>query len=213
MITKLILASSSPRRKEILEKLAVPFLVVPADIDESTRPDESPCLYVERLAQEKAQKVALQFPNAFVIGSDLTCDLDSQSVGKAKNSLEAGTMLANFSGKTHFGRCGYAVIKGSMVLGRGVATTVVNFKKLSTKQIADYLDSNQWVGLAGAYGVQNNGKNFLSSFQGSYYDILGLPIYQIAEILITYGFKISPDKIALLRQDDKNTLESLFIDN
>jgi septum formation protein len=211
MNNNIILASSSPRRKEILEKLNIPFAIIPADIDESTRSNETPFQYVERLAIEKAQKVSTTYPESFVIGSDLTCDIDGRAIGKATNRDEAKLFLTDFSGKTHFGRCGYAITKGSLILASGVATSIVTFKQIDSQQLEDYLDSNQWQGLGGAYGIQNDGKNLLQGFQGSYYDILGLPIYHIIETLITFGFSISPETINSIREEDLKFLSTLPI--
>jgi septum formation protein len=202
MNQQIILASASPRRKEILEKLKIPFSIIPADIDESIKENESPYEYVERLAIEKAQIIATQYPDAFVIGSDLTCELDGASIGKAENKLMAKNIISNFSGKTHFGRCGWAVIKGSTVLASGVATTIITFNILSDKQIDEYISSNQWVGFAGAYAIQIVGKKFIKSFNGSFYDILGLPIYHIASTLRSFGIAISNDTIEQIQKED-----------
>ncbi len=199
---KIILASASPRRKQILEKLNIPFTIEPADIDESVIEEETPCHYVERLAIEKAQKISTLYPEAFVIGSDLTCDLDGVSIGKAKDAAMAREMLKNFSGREHYGRCGWAVVKGSCVLASGVATTFVSFKDLDEEQINKYLDSKQWLGLAGAYGVQNDGAKFIKLFKGSYYDILGLPIYHVASALMSFGVGITRGDIENIRRTD-----------
>jgi septum formation protein len=210
---KIILASASPRRKDIFELLGIPFSIIPADIDESVRPTENPEAYVERLAREKAATaVSLtqdQFPDAFVIGSDLTLDLDGIAIGKANDRDQALQFLKNFSGRTHFGRCGWAVMQGEQLLGSGVTTTIVEFKKLTSSEIASYLDSNEWTGLGGAYGVQNHGAAFIKTFRGSYYNILGLPVYEIAETLISYGVVIASANLALLREQDLNKVVGL----
>jgi septum formation protein len=210
MDPKLILASASPRRKTILEKLKIPFTILPADIDESTRDGETPSQYVERLSIEKAQKISKQFPDAFVIGSDLTCDFDGKAIGKAIDNDDAKSMLTSFSNRSHFGRCGWAILKGSIVLASGVASTTVTFKKITQKQISEYIDSGRTEGLAGAYGIQDIGKSFLDDFCGSYYDILGLPIYLIAEFLISYGFEIDIDVLSKIREEEKIFLLDLL---
>ena len=211
MIKNLILASASPRRKEILKKLNIPFAVIPADIDESIHLNESPIQYVERLAIEKCQKISASYPESFVIGSDLTCDIDGIAIGKAKDRDQAKQFLTNFSGRKHFGRCGYAITQGTIILASGVATSIVTFKKINSLLLENYLDSNQWQGLGGAYGVQNDGRKLLEAFQGSYYDILGLPIYHIIDTLVTFGFTISSETIERLREDDSKFLSTLSL--
>lgn len=208
MNNQIILASASPRRREILEKLNIPFSIIPADIDESVIANETPSRYVERLAIEKAQKISAMHPEAYVIGSDLTCDLDGVSVGKAKDANIAKDMLKAFSARSHYGRCGWAVIKDSCVLASGVATTMISFHELSDKQINGYIASKQWIGLAGAYGVQNDAIKFVKSFRGSYYDILGLPIYHIASTLESYKVSVSMKSIEQLRKEDRLLVES-----
>ena len=210
MKPKLILASASPRRKVILEKLQIPFSIIPADIDESTRDNETPSQYVERLSIEKAQKISMQFPEAFVIGSDLTCDFDGKSIGKAIDNDDAKLMLTSFSNRSHFGRCGWAVLKGSTILASGVASTIVTFKNISQKQISEYVDSGRTEGLAGAYGIQDIGKLFLKDFHGSYFDILGLPIYSIAETLNNFGFKIDPKVVIKIKKEDQRLISNLL---
>lgn len=210
MKPKLILASASPRRKIILEKLQIPFSIIPADIDESTRLDETPSQYVERLSIEKALKISILYPKALVIGSDLTCDLDGKAIGKAVDNEDAKLILTTFSNRSHFGRCGWAILKESTILASGVASTIVTFKKILQNQITEYINSGRTEGLAGAYGIQDIGKLFLKDFRGSYYDILGLPIYLIAETLITFGFKINPKIIIEIRKEDQRFISNLL---
>jgi len=210
MEQKLILASSSPRRKEILLKLNIPFTIIPADIDESINLNELPINYVERLSIEKAKKVANLYPNAFVIGSDFTCDLENNSIAKAQNNEEARVILRNFSGKTHFGRCGYAIVKGNILLGSGVASSIVEFKELTDNQIENYVKSLQWKGLAGAYGIQNDAKEFLANFTGSYFDLVGLPIYHIASTLKAFGFDITSKTLDSIKDEEGIILSQIL---
>jgi septum formation protein len=190
---KLILASSSPRRKEILTMLGIPFEIMPADIDESVQPGENPTDYVERLAVEKALKVSLQFPDAYVIGSDLSIDVDGVAMGKAPDRAVASEMLHKLSGRSHFGRASFAILQGKTILARGVSTTTISFNELQETEIETYLDSKEWLGLAGAYGVQGSASKFVTKFIGSYFDILGLPIYHLGSALSSLGFELEPN--------------------
>jgi septum formation protein len=189
--------------------LDIPYSAIPADIDESTKPDETPTAYVARLSVEKAQKVANDNPGAYVIGSDLTVDLNGRAIQKAGNPDEAYTMLKNFSGTTHQTHCGYAIIHNDEVLSCGVLSTVIGFKEITSEEIKEYVDSNEWRGLAGAYGVQGAAAKFVKSFSGSYFDILGLPIYEIAFALIKYGFPVDLAKIGEILQKDREKAKLL----
>lgn len=203
---KIILASQSPRRKDILSMLGIPFDILPADIDESLLSNEDPSYYVHRLSIEKAQALAKEHNDSLVIGSDLTVDVDRQSLAKAENVDEARQMLELVSGKTHYTRCGYAVMKGDTVFSSGVVTTEITFKEISDNELKEYLDSGQWKGLAGSYGVQGSAAKFVQKFVGSYYDILGLPIYEIASILGKFGISIDEKHYNKLVEFDKKKI-------
>jgi septum formation protein len=192
---KLLLASASPRRKEILGMLGIDFEIVPADIDESIIQDENPRDYVHRLSIEKALKVSKTSKDCIVIGSDLTIDLDGESIAKAETRLEATDFLQKLSGRTHQTHCGFAITQDNRILSSGVASTFMTFKKLTDSQIASYVESNEWVGLAGAYGVQGGAAKFVEKFEGSYFDILGLPIYEIVGNLFKFNLSIIPEHI------------------
>lgn len=200
---ELILASASPRRKEILSMLNLIFETVPADIDESLREDETPTEYVHRLSIEKAMKIAALYPQATVIGSDLTIDLDNISYAKAENPQAAKRMLGNFSNKTHYTRCGFAVIHENILVSSGIASTQITFRDITESELADYVKSEEWRGLAGAYGVQGSAAEFVKDFRGSYFDILGMPIYEIGAVLMKLGYKVSSADFAYVLSKDR----------
>lgn len=206
---KIILASASPRRKDILSMLGVNFEIIPADIDESPLEKEDPHIYVERLSIQKALKISAIHPDCMIIGSDLTVDLDGEIYGKAENKNEARSFLEQFSGKTHMTHCGYAIIHNNRILSSGVASTFITFRKLSESDILKYLESNEWMGLAGAYGVQGGAAKFVEKFKGSYFDILGLPIYEIIANFLKFRILIYSKNIQDLIDFDITKREEL----
>ncbi|MEI7579414.1 MAG: nucleoside triphosphate pyrophosphatase [bacterium] len=208
-MSQLILASSSPRRKEILSMLGLEFATIPADIDESIKENEQPESYVLRLAKEKALKVAIDYSDAIVIGSDLTIDLAGKTFGKAQNPEMAKQFLENYSGKSHYTHCGFAIVINNKVISSGVANTTITFKDLTAEEITNYVSDKEWLGLAGSYGVQGTAAKFITKFQGSYFDILGLPIYEIAGVLIKLGMKFELSKLDEMRKMDSEKCRGL----
>lgn len=206
----LILASASPRRKEILSMLDIPFEIIPADIDENVLANESPIDYVHRLSIEKAKKVADIHPKATVIGSDLTVDFRNDSYAKAENADEAKSMLKKFSGNTHYTRCGFAVIHRGILISSGIASTKITFRKIPEDELNVYVDTEEWRGKAGAYGVQGAAAKFVQDFNGSYFDILGLPIYEIGVVLIKLGYKSSNSVFEEIQIKDKAEIERII---
>lgn len=207
---KLILASSSPRRKEILSMLDIPFKIAPADIDEGFRENETPIEYVHRLSIEKAMKIADLQPQATVIGSDLTIDFEDTSYAKAESPDEARNMLTKFSGNAHYTRCGFAVIHNGMLVSSGVASTEITFREVPENELNEYIDSEEWKGLAGAYGVQGAAAKFVKDFKGSYFDILGMPVYEIGGVLLKLGYKISESEFAKVLKRDQEEVERII---
>jgi septum formation protein len=205
-----ILASTSPRRKEILSMLSIEFEIFPVDIDESIKQSETPYYYVHRLAIEKAEACANLHKNSIIIAGDVTIDLDGIAYAKAESPEEAKQMLGKFSGKTHYIRNGYAVYKNNTLYASGVVTSLIEFKDLSNDDILDYLETNEWQGKAGAYAIQGKARKFINNIQGSYYDILGLPIYSVGSALLTMGYNdIINDLNNIFEKDKKIILEIL----
>lgn len=179
---KVILASQSPRRKELLAKIVSNFLVVPSSCAEiSTQSD--PKLYVCELATQKATDVWQRNTDALVIGSDTVVELNGVILGKPKNEANATEMLRNLSGKTHNVHTGVCILcgKNKHVF---VQTTSVTFRKLSEEEISQYVQSGAPLDKAGAYGIQDCG--FVESFVGSYDNVVGFPTEQVAKIIEKY---------------------------
>jgi len=178
----LILASASPRRKELLEQIGVQFSVHAMDIDESVLEDETPSAYVERLAREKASAAQVQFPDAVVLAADTTVTLGDQILGKPQSREDAVAMLNALSGQTHRVMTGVALSSAEGVFSRCV-TTEVTFKPLPEELIERYVDTGEPMDKAGAYGIQGKAAVLVNDIRGSYSNVVGLPLAETAELL------------------------------
>lgn len=175
----IVLASGSPRRRELLSMVTDEFLVVPARGEELAQ-EIVPENIVKELAMQKAQEVAMHYPKDIVIGCDTVVALDGVVYGKPKDKTHATEMLQLFSGKTHFVHTGVALVKNGKVT-TFVATTEVTFKSLTEKQIADYITTKNPYDKAGSYGIQDC--DFVEKIDGSYYNVMGLPVEILKEKL------------------------------
>lgn len=182
----LILASASPRRAELLEQIGLTFRVQPADIDETVLTGESAEQYVERLAREKAQRVASQNPDSLVLGSDTSVVLDGEILGKPVSAAEAQTTLARLSGQTHQVMTAVALAQQGCCQSSLVATSV-SFRSLSDAEIRAYVATGEPMDKAGSYGIQGLGGIFVSELKGSYSAVVGLPLQETARLLAEAG--------------------------
>lgn len=185
---RLVLASSSPRRRELLSQLGLSFQVQGADIDEAVRPGEAPALYVERLAREKAAAVAARSPGALVLAADTTVVLGEELLGKPRDVADAERMLGALSGRAHEVFTGIA-LGGPASLGR-VVRTEVTFRVLSREEIAWYARSGEPLDKAGAYAIQGKAGAFITRIQGSPSSVVGLPLAETVELLKQAGFPL-----------------------
>ena len=176
----IVLASSSPRRSQLLAQLGISFSVVAPDIDETPYLDERPDRYVRRLAVAKAWAIAIDSSVAndratLMIAADTTVDVDGQVFGKPADAIEAQVMLGILSGRTHQVHTGVAVRMGDQVLS-DVSTSDVTFATLSSADIAWYIATNEPFDKAGAYAIQGAGGVFVEHISGSVSGIIGLPL-------------------------------------
>ncbi len=182
IIMQLILASNSPRRRELLSKLNYPFDVVPATGEEiSTAVD--PRDIVQELASRKATEVFASHGDCVVVGCDTVVDFDGRILGKPKDRDDAIAMLCALSGNVHFVHTGVCVLS-PVGVWLFCDSTEVHFRKLSSDEITRYVDSGQAFGKAGAYGIQDD-CHFVSSYKGDYDNVVGLPLYRLKQILQT----------------------------
>ena len=181
---EIILASASPRRKEILQNTKLKFEIQKSDIEEVILENESPESMVVRLAYEKALDVAKNNEDALVIGADTVVVIDDKILGKPKDETEAYNMIKLLSGKTHYVITGFALI--NLSLNKKIVDcqiSQVTFKELSEATIKDYIQTKESLDKAGAYGIQGYGGLLVKNIQGDYFNIVGLPISKISDCL------------------------------
>lgn len=185
---RLILASASPRRKELLAQLGASFEVRVAQVTEHEDPNTDPRIMVAHNAALKADWVAVRQPEAYVLGADTTVFADGQALNKPRDLDEARAMLKRLSGRPHTVFTGLALRRHStgLRLDRGVATEVY-FKPLTPDTIEEYLSKVHVLDKAGAYGIQDHGHLIVERYEGSYTNIVGLPIEITKQILAQEG--------------------------
>jgi septum formation protein len=171
----LVLASSSPRRAEILESLGIPFTVDPAEVDEAVRPGESGKAAASRLAAEKAALVAMRRPKAWVLAADTLVLLDGDVLGKPRDDADAVAMLGRLSGRDHRVVTAVRLRRGGNEGREAVELSGVRIADLSPEEIRWYVATGEPHDKAGAYAVQGLGSRFIESVSGSYTNVMGLP--------------------------------------
>ena len=188
----LYLASSSPRRCELLRQIGVDFATVTAAVDETPLDGEAPCNYVERLALAKARagwsysSTAARRP---VLGADTTVVCDGINMGKPSDMADAVAMLMRLSGRTHPVISAVAVVQGERSATR-VVITEVRFRELSVVECEAYWETGEPVDKAGAYGIQGYAAVFVEAISGSYSNVVGLPLLETAELLAEFSVPI-----------------------
>jgi septum formation protein len=187
-MSAIVLASASPRRSELLESAGIPFRIAPSDIPEDALPGETPEAHVRRLAREKARAVAAVTEGRYVIGADTIVACDGEIMGKPVNEADAGRMLRKLAGK------GHQVITGFAVIDRQeerevveAVTTQVHFKGLSDAEIDAYVATGCPMDKAGAYAIQGGAAYMVRRIDGSYTNVVGLPLCEVVESLRELG--------------------------
>lgn len=180
-----ILASQSPRRKELLQRIVSDFEVVPADINEEVRGFITPMDYVLTMATKKAKYIAAKYPNDLVIGCDTIVAIGKEILGKPASRNEAFQMLKKLSGKQHSVYTSVVLIKEDQESSATVPATVT-FYELTDQEINEYLDTKEYTDKAGAYGIQGQGALLVKEIHGDYYAIMGLPIATLNRMLAIF---------------------------
>ena len=207
---RLVLASASPRRAELLRAAGITFDVVIANVDESVRPGETPAQHVARLAEEKAFRVLPQAGTKPVLGADTVVVVDGEILGKPADAADARRMLRTLAGRPHQVMTGVALIAepakdGPRVSGAGVGAyvpdsitvndgidvTTVEFAPLSDAEIAAYVSSGEPMDKAGAYAIQGLASRFVTRIEGSYSNVVGLPVALVYDLCKRAGLLIS----------------------
>lgn len=181
----LLLASASPRRAQLLTAAGIRFDVQPSEVDETPRAGEEPAAYVERLAREKAEAVARLNPGRLVLGADTTVVVDGRLLAKAEDPAEARAMLRRLAGRPHQVLTGVALV-GPDVSDAEVATTTVEFAPMTSEDIDQYVATGEWRDKAGAYGIQGRAGRFVTRLEGSYANVVGLPVSLVCDLLMRY---------------------------
>ena len=181
-MTQWILASSSPRRQELMKLLLTDFEVVPSDVDESIHQTERPETMVTRLARQKALAVQEQRPLACIVGADTVVVCEQEILGKPDSHEEARNMLQKLSGKTHQVLTGVCLVQRDTLL-QECATTAVTFCSLTERKIETYVHSGEPFDKAGAYGIQGLGARFVEKIDGCYFNVVGLPVSRLYQLM------------------------------
>jgi septum formation protein len=181
-VTRLVLASASPRRRELLTAAGVSFDVEPADIDETRLADEAPGTYVLRLARQKAEAVAARHPQRAVLGADTIVVLGEIVLGKPRDAAEAAAMLRQLSGRAHDVMTGVALVANGQTHAL-VETTSVWMAEISRADIDWYVASGEPLDKAGAYAIQGLASRFIPRIEGAYSNVVGLPVVTVMELM------------------------------
>ena len=185
-IVRLVLASASPRRLELLRSAGFDVDVDAANVDERQRPDESPAAFVTRLAREKASAVAARHPNRPVLGADTEVVVDAAVLGKPIDRDDAARMLRQLSGRVHQVLTGVALVVGERTVS-ALEQTSVWMSPLSADEIAWYVASGEPMDKAGAYAIQGLAGRFIPRIEGSYSNVVGLPVAAVLQLLKQAG--------------------------
>ena len=179
VLPDLVLASASPRRRELLEQLGLTLQVTPANIDETPLPGERPTEYVRRVASAKCDAVAAaRAPDLPVVGADTIVIVDDQILGQPRDEEDARRMLLLLAGRRHDVTTAYRVSFGGRTLDRAV-TTIVSFRSLQPAEVDAYVASGEWKGKAGGYAVQGRAGAFVTELRGSHTNVIGLPLSEV----------------------------------
>ena len=178
----LILASASPRRRDLLTQAGLRFDVLPAHIDETLQPNETPTAYVQRLALEKAQAIHTLHPKATVLGADTTVVCEQQILNKPTDLSDAERMLRQLSNRAHQVHTGIAVVTPTTHRSH-VETTSVFFSAIPEADLAHYLSTNDSLDKAGAYGIQGYAARWIPRIEGDFFNVMGLPIAAVLTLL------------------------------
>jgi len=188
---RLILASASPRRRDLLARIGVvPDAVDPAEIDETPTKAELPAAHARRLADEKGLAVAARHPDALVLAADTVVAVGRRILPKADDEATARACLALLSGRRHRVHSAVVLIDPSGASRRRLSTSIVTFKRLTDTEIDAYLASGEWHGKAGGYAIQGRAEAFVRFLSGSHSGVVGLPLFETRALLIASGYPL-----------------------
>jgi septum formation protein len=183
---RIILASASPRRQELLRHTGIEFVICPANIEEVPIPNESPVVFAERMAQEKACAVLASSPDCVVLAADTVVEVGAQILGKPQNEEDAARMLRVLSGRKHSVTTAVCLASNSFEDVRS-ETTAVSFSAMSEHEIRNYVNSREPMDKAGAYAIQGRASCWTTKIEGDYYNVMGLPVDLVGRMLREHG--------------------------
>lgn len=188
---KLILASASPRRLDLLARIGVvPDAVAPADLDETPLPGELPAKHAARLAAAKAAAVAAAHPGALVLGADTVVGAGRRILPKAEDEATARLCMTLLSGRRHRVLSAVTLIDGEGRARHRLSTTIVTFKRLTAPEIEAYLAGGEWRGKAGGYAIQGAAEAYVRQLSGSHSGVVGLPLFETRALLASAGYPL-----------------------
>ncbi len=191
---RLVLASASPRRLDLLARAAItPDEVVAPEIDETPTRDESAAALAARLAEAKARCIAGQRPGAFVLAADTVVAMGRRILPKAEDRATAEACLARLSGRRHRVVTGVSLVAPDGRIGRRRVVSTVTFKRLAPREVVWYLDTGDWRGKAGGYAIQGPAEVFVRALSGSYSNVVGLPLAETWTLLGGLGYPVPPE--------------------
>lgn len=185
---KVVLASASPRRHELLTLAGIPHTVSPADIDESVHPGEDPRVHVERLAREKGAVIAVRFPDALIVAADTVVVLDGDIIGKPASVDDAERTLARLQGRTHTVVTGMALVLNGETVS-GVEVVAVTFSSLTAADISEYVATGEPMDKAGSYAIQGYGATIVRQIDGDYFAVMGLSLVRLVDFMKQLGVR------------------------
>lgn len=189
MKPRLVLASASPRRRQLLEQLGLAVEVKPADLDESALPGETPAEHVERLALEKVRAVAAQEQDAVVVGGDTVVVLDGEILTKPVDAADAVAMLLRLQGREHRVATGVAVAAPGGATRSAVVSVDVRFRPLDRAAAEAYVSTGEPMDKAGGYGIQGYGSVLVEEIRGDFFAVMGLPVARVVGLLEELGYR------------------------
>lgn len=183
---RVVLASGSPRRRQLLELVGIRHVVQPADVDETRHPGEDPVHYAARVAADKARTVAAREADAVVIAADTIVVVDGDVMGKPADAADAAGMLRRLSGRAHLVHTAHALVWRGQSVG-AVETVVVTFRQLTEHDIAAYIATGEPMDKAGAYGIQGFGATIVDRVDGDFFSVMGLGLRRVVALLESVG--------------------------
>ena len=196
---RVVLASSSPRRRQLLDLVGIAHEVRPANIDETMRPREDPRRHAERLAREKASAIAKRDPDLITIGADTIVVVNRKVLGKPRDTDDAARMLTMLSGREHMVITAVAVSRGRK-LRSAVEEVRVRFRRLRDDEIEAYIATGEPMDKAGAYGIQGYGATIVERIEGDYFAVMGLPVVRLIGLLRDVGVRYRFGSIATIEK-------------